>query len=247
MKIDINAAIADLARQHGTDEQHLLSAANRALDTTARAIEREWKHEMRDVFSRPTPYTIEGTYVVLTQGRNLKATVGLKQISGKGTAVADYLAPQIVGGERKQKRFERALQAIGALPRGYRVVPGQGAQLDAYGNMSRGQIVQVLSFLQALPEVGYLGNLSDRRRRQLAQGSASQPGIAYFVGRPGDRLPLGVYQRVRFGSGSAIKPIMIFVRSAQYQPILDLAYVTQITFDKLFPVELAKEMAKPPP
>jgi hypothetical protein len=176
---------------------------------------------------------------------NLTAEVKLKDFAGKSsTPAAVYMAAQIKGGGRGMKRFERALASIGALPPGYRVVPGDGAKLDSYGNMDRGQIVQILSYFRAFPEAGYKANMTDKRRQSLARGSKTKQGISYFVGRPGDRLPLGVYQRIHFARGTAIKAVMIFVRSVMYEAIFDFEFVATSTVDKEFPAEFQQALAE---
>jgi hypothetical protein len=78
----------------------------------------------------------------------------------KGTPASKFLAPEIYGGQRGQKRSERALtryappdvkRAMGN--RGY-WVPGPGLTLNAYGNVSGSTMVQILSDLKAFGEVG---------------------------------------------------------------------------------------------
>lgn len=209
-----------------------------ALTRTAQKVKEAQEREMRDVFDRPTPYTMSSLYMSPATKAKLTAVVWLKDFAAKATPASKYLLPQIVGGTRKPKRFERALQAIGALPPGHRVVPGSGAKLDAFGNISPAQIVQILSYFKAFPEAGYKANMTDKRRTKLARGSKKAQGFSYFVGRPGDRLPLGVWQRVRFARGTAIKPVMIFVPTTTYQAIFDFQYVAKTVisreFDKQF-------------
>jgi len=76
------------------------------------------------------------------------------------------------------------------------------------GNISSGQIVQVLSALKSFPETGYLANRSSRMGARANKNAGN-----FFVGRPaGGHLPLGVYYRTSIG----LKPIMIFVNQPQY-------------------------------
>lgn len=215
-----------------------------ALTRTAYKLKEAEEREMRDVFDKPTPYTMAALAVKPATKAELKAVVSLKNFAGKGTPAADYLLPQIVGGTRKMKRFERALQAIGALPHGYRVVPGAAAKVDAYGNMDRGQIVQILSYFKAFPEAGYKANMTDKRRKALAKGSKSRLGYEYFVGRPGDRLPLGIWQRVRFASGTAVRPVMIFVPSTIYSAVFDFQFTAKVVMKKEFDAQFRRAFAE---
>lgn len=220
-------------------------AAKNAINATAKKVVERETHEMRDIFDRPTPYTLSSVKVFsYATPQNLQAVVGLKDETGKGIPAIKFLATEIAGGARRMKRFEIALRSVGALPEGYRAVPGEGAKRDSYGNMSPAQIVQILSFFKAFPEAGYKANMSAKRRASLKKGSKKSLGFEYFVGRPGDRLPLGVWQRFRLGHGSAIKPVLIFVTSASYQAIFDFVYVAKVAVDKEFPGEFSQAMAE---
>ena len=68
-------------------------------------------------------------------------------------------------GPRVDKASERNLRARGILPAGMFVVPAEGARLDQYGNMSRGQMIQILSGLGALEyRAGFKGNATQSAR-----------------------------------------------------------------------------------
>lgn len=215
-------------------------------NTAAKAVAAE-EREIKDVFNNPTPYTLGAVARTYANKQNLAARIYLKDFAGKGTPASKFLASEIEGGARKMKRFEIALQSVGALPSGFRIVPGAAAKLDSYGNMDRGQIVQILSFFKAFPEMGYKGNMTDKKRAALARGNkrTGAMGYVYFVGRPGDRLPLGIWQRFTQGHGSLIKPVMIFVPHANYKKLYDFTYVGQKVIDREFigEMKLAAEMA----
>lgn len=159
---------------------------------------------MRSVFDKPTPYTLRALKVVPATKANLRAELGFKEFGG--TPAWKYLGPQVEGGPRRRKRFEIALQAVGILRSNEYVVPGAGATLDGYGNMSSGQLRQLLSAL---------GASSDR-----AQNTQHRPkrgnrrrNLDFFVLR-GTRAPDGVYLRVE----RKAVPMLIFVRSVSYRP-----------------------------
>jgi hypothetical protein len=202
-----------------------------ALTKTVGQIAEAEQHEMRDVFNKPTPYTLSSVYTKSATKANQTASVGFKDFAGKGTPATKFLAAQMKGGTRKQKRFERALQSVGALPSGYYVVPGSAAKLDSYGNIDRGLIVQLLAYFRAFPEMGYKANMSDKRKAALAKGNKKGgTGVSYFVGKPGGgKSPLGIWARYAFGHGSAVKPVLIFVSAAQYEAIFDFYYVAELT------------------
>lgn len=229
MKISIKSNVDQVvAEMRNFPRNQLPFAIATALTKTAQDIKDAEIREVKDVFDRPTPYTLESFYVRPAKKTQLVASVGIKDFAGKGTPAIKFLAAQINGGARRQKRFERALQSVGAMPSGYYAVPGSAAKLDAYGNLDRGLIVQLLSYFQAFPEMGYKANMTDKRKAALAKGNQKKGigGVAYFAGTPGDRLPLGIWARYSLGHGSAVKPVLIFIKSAYYQPLLDFFFVS---------------------
>ncbi|KRB73456.1 hypothetical protein [Noviherbaspirillum sp. Root189] len=244
MKVSINSDLPQLQARIEDMGKQVKFAAAVALTRTAQKIKDAQLREMRDVFESPTPWTMSSLFVNPATKDKLIAVVWLKDFAAKATPAAKYLMPQIDGGPRSLKRFEKALQSVGALPAGYHVVPGEAAKLDAFGNMDRGQIVQILSYFKAFPEAGYKANMTDKRKAQLARGTRSKQGFEYFVGRPGDRLPLGVWQRIRFARGTAIKPVMIFVRSAQYKAIYDFQFVAKMVYTQEFKQEFDRAYAE---
>ena len=81
-------------------------AAELALDATAKAIRDEVKTTMPRVFDRPTPYTLNSLQVTPTHNHNMTAMVWFKDPDRMGQ---HYLVPQVDGGPRKLKGFERGL------------------------------------------------------------------------------------------------------------------------------------------
>lgn len=223
-------------------------ASARALTRTAQLVQAAEVHEISDVFRQPTPYTLSAVALRPATKESQSAYVWIKSDSAKGTPAEKYLSAEIEGGSRSLKRFELALRSVGALPDSYYAVPGSGAKVDSYGNMDRGQIVQILAFFKAFPEAGYRANITTAGRQRLAKGTKAKQGFAYFVGRPaGGKLPLGVWQRTSFAHGSSIRPVLIFVPSVLYEPIFDFYFVasTIITrnMDKEFRSALADAVA----
>lgn len=192
-------------------------AISLALNRTAQDAVKALQGEMRRVFDRPTPFTMNSIRVRWATKRRLEAEIWFRDDMQGGTAPSHYLAPEVAGGERRMKRFELALRARNLLPPGMYAMPGAGAKLDSYGNISRGQIVQVLSALGAAEMTA--GFSANRTARSIARrGGKKLPD--YFVGRPGNGMgPLGIWQRV---TGHAVKPIIIFVRKPTYTARFDV-------------------------
>lgn len=168
------------------------------------------------VFDRPTPFTQKGVLYTRATKETLTATVFLRdEASGNGNPPARYLGPEVRGGARGAKGFERRLRAAGVMRGDEFAIPAIGQPRDAYGNLPRGLLNRVLSQLQAAGGVGYLANETARSRKRNPRSRASR----YFVvsdavgGRQDrgiGRLPRGVYER----RGRSIRAVLIFVSGA---------------------------------
>lgn len=189
-------------------------------------------------------------------GKFFAYEVYLQDEVSKGTAPAKYLAPQIYGGSRPFKRFERALQLTDIAPGSQYAMPAVAARQDAHGNMSAGHIRQILSYFNAAQlRAGYEANSSDKTRRRLAKDSKRKGvrGVEYFIskgavsrgGGPGQanrkrqHLPAGIWQRTSFGAlGSAIKPVLIFTpRASRYTPHIKFYAVAEAAVKQHWPTE----------
>lgn len=196
-------------------ERRLNAALATALTRTAGDVKKALQAALPRVFDRPTPYTMNSLYVRTATADRLAASVYFKDDSATskgGTPATKYLLPQVESGQRRVKRFERALQAFGALPAGWGTVPGQGALLDAYGNWSRAQIMGMLGQLSKSRDVG------PQKRQTATQRKA---GGQYFVVKPGTagRVAPGVYQRELLGRN--ITPVVLFVELPTYSKRFD--------------------------
>ncbi|QDQ26715.1 hypothetical protein FNU76_10255 [Chitinimonas arctica] len=200
-----------------------------ALTRTAGHAQRQVQATMPRVFDRPTPYTLRGMRVKPARANLLQAEVTFKDDTFKGTPAEKYLGPEVFGGARRLKRFERALQAKGLMPAGMVAVPGEAMQLDSFGNMRGSEIVKLLSQLQAFGEQGYRANATDGRLAKLKQGTRTRQGFELIVVKPGQKparggkaLPAGIWRRTYTAFGTSLQPLVLFVRSATYQRRLDL-------------------------
>jgi hypothetical protein len=208
---DLKQAARDvraLGRQAGFAQ--VVALTRTALD--AKVAEQE---TMRSVFDRPTPYTINSVFVKPATKAKPEAQVGLKDEYGfpsENQITANrYLGPHIDAGPRSTKRFEKRLQLDGQMPRGWFAVPGQFARLDEYGNISRGQITQILSQLTLTKVSGYSAGITVRSRKGAIKRAGGE-----FIALPHGRgkLPPGIYQVTQFSAGrSAPRPVVIFFKS----------------------------------
>lgn len=238
----------------GFSDRRFAAAVATALTRTAASIRTDLQREAKAVFDRPTPYTLRQLRYVGATAANLTAAVGFdiaavtdirgtvqRFAAGSDVPSSKYLQPQVAGGGRRAKRFEVLLRAAGHLPAGYVTVPGQGAAIDAYGNMSRGQLIQILSQLRITAEAGYTRDMSFDARKQLA--AQRKAGGRFFVIPVGDRRAApGVYQREFAGRG--ITPVIMFVRAARYTPRFDFYGIASRLGAQRFPAELQRALAE---
>lgn len=188
------------------------------LNAIAERIRRGEREVMRQRFDRPTSYTLDSLYIRRASKSKLFAEVNIKDSAYKAAPATNWLNAEIVGGERRQKRSEKALSSVGL---GRYWAPGPGAVLDGYGNVSRGFIVKVLSALRAFGEQGYTANRSKGKRSQRKARN-----FDIFVGAPNGSEPAGVWQRVAMGHGTALKPLMWIRNEAP-------SYRVRFPFDKI--------------
>jgi hypothetical protein len=194
-----------------------------ALTRSAQRIQQNEKTVMRSRLDRPTPFTMNSLFVKSATKTRLEARVWFKDYAAKGSTAGQYLQPQVMGGQRRQKRFERALVARGYMKSSQYVVPAKSAPTDAYGNVPRSVYVKILSALGAFAQQGYLANATGSKRSK-AKGNADKYFYANLDGTE------GIWERVRSAFGTGAKPIFIFTESApQYRarfPFFKIAETT---------------------
>lgn len=211
------------------------NAAITALNETGKLVKDELREQMTRVFDRPTPYTLNALYVKRATAEKPAVTIAPRMFAGKGTVPEKYLWPQVFGGDRNLKRHEQALKRIGILPPGMYAVPGSAAQLDAYGNMSRGQIIQILAYFKAFGEQGYRANITEKGKAKLKRGTKKKRGMEYFaVISQRSHLKRGIYQKVSFGFGKAIRPVMMFIKSPSYRKRYEFGKIAEAKAKQVF-------------
>lgn len=138
-----------------------------ALNQTGKAIKLAEVSEMRRVFEAPTRYTLNSLRFEPSKANNLQAKVLSKEPE---RMQQHYLVPQVEGGARKLKGFERGID-------GKEMVPGEGAKVNAAGNVVIPQIKGALA------------------------GSKGRKSDYFYLRQPNGKLLPGVYQRVKTSRG----------------------------------------------
>lgn len=244
MEIKIQTNIKEVQEALKKAASQVPFALSVAINASAEKAKELVRAEMPRVFDRPTPWVLNSLRVKRSTKTNLTAELAYKDRNSVENS-RSMVEPHVFSGKRHYKAMEARLMHIGLLPAGYNVVPGAAAKLDANGNMSQGQISQVLNVLGTYTEAGY--NKADSRTvARLAKGNKkkNQYGFVYWVNRVGSikakHIPPGVYQRVITGFGTSLKPILIFVKQAQYKHRLDFFGIAGKTINAELPREFTK-------
>lgn len=264
VRAKIDGLDAVQASLRGLADGKIKVAARAALNDAAFIGKKETEKRIAEAFDRVTPWIAKSVRYVKAKGEKLESSIDFDAWGNKtGVTAAKVLSAEIYGGQRRHKRHELALQRLGILPDGMFIVPGEAAQMDGYGNMSASQIRQIISWFNAGEmTAGSTQNMTDKRRSNLRKGSMRKGrvtnGFEYFVVQPGQRrefqrhnggkgthkMQPGIYQRIFLGHGTAIKPVMIFVKSPAYKQRLDFYRIAGdaalAEFKRAFPMYLEK-------
>jgi hypothetical protein len=240
LSVDFNTTkfTRDLQRWQKTEVP--LAIAKALTFTAKKGIQPELIREMSRVFDRPTRFTLNSTYVKPATVQTMTAWVGVKDYASKAIPAIKWLAPQIFGGSRGLKRSEMLLRSQGILYPDEHIVPGEKARLDAHGNMSRGQMQQILS------RVGASFDGLTRARGRVSRVKGTGYSETYFYVRtPMGRLSRrGIYRRVLFASGSAVEPVLIFVKRPRYRRRYNFFRIAEQTFQLRYPLQLKYELER---
>jgi hypothetical protein len=236
-------------------ERKVPAGVVRAVNDVAFGVRREWHREAGRVFDRPVALTTNATLVAkagasftargaqFRAGRDAsvaEARIYLRDDAFKGTPPVKYLFPEVQGGGRNVKRFERALIAAGLMPAGMYAMPARGFPLDRHGNVPGNLITKILSALQASSDS--LQNATSRSRSKRSRNK--RPARYFAVARPGLGLPPGIYERVATGFGWATRGVFIYTRAPSYRPRYNVFELGQRYIDAHLPARIAAEMAK---
>jgi hypothetical protein len=239
LSVEINTTklTRDLQRWQKTQVPFAIA---KALNATAYDIQTQLQGEMGRVFDRPTRFTLNSTSRKNATPATLEARVKIKDEALKAISPITALSHHVYGGARAVKRSEILLRQRGILGPDEYIVPGAGARLDAHGNMSRGQMQAILSRVDA--SFDKLARAPGRVTRVKGKGY----GETYFYLRtPHGRLTRrGIYRRVIFGSGSAVEPVLIFVRQPRYRRRLRFFEIAEQTFQLRYPLQLKIELER---
>lgn len=231
---DIRAAVRDL---DNLARSQVPFAAARALTATGQDVRNELGATMTGVFDRATVFIKRSAFATAATKAKLEVTTGIRDKSSGKASPADYVREHFSGGARGHKPMERAMQAIGALPAGYRAVPGAGMKLDANGNPNRKAVAEILGALRTGMRVH-----SGKGKRAATQTYFVRP-----VGAEDKRtahLAPGIYRRTNRGGETVLAPVFLFVDEASYQAVIDLPRLATEVVGRKFAGHFAAALAQ---
>ena len=231
MRISIDHDLERLDRKlNNIHKKQIPFAAAKALTEVGKKIKQAEVNQMKRVFDRPTRFTLNSLFLKPATKKRLTARVWLRDWAPKGTPATKYLAPQIEGGKRQLKGFEKLLHAKGVLPDGYYAVPSRKARRDAYGNLNKGLLNQILSFSGAQRDAA----------QNTKQGRKRQTRARFVLLDERDGKPGGIW---KLDSNKNLYPILIFVKAPTYDDRLDFFGVAEKIMKKHIKKELGRAIA----
>jgi len=239
--ININADIKEAQRALDVvSKRQIPFATVLMLNELAKSTKKRTEIDIKRNLDRPTNYAQRMMGVKFANKANLTSQVNVRgSVSGGETKVLEHL---FAGGGRKGKGFEGTLVSKGIMPNGMYAMPGEGAPLDFYGNIKRSFIRQLIDYLTANKVVKKSAQFENRQRKQVKGATSSQ----YFVVNQKKQggLPLGIWQHIGFGSGKALRPVIIFVsREPVYDRYFNLGNTAQQAVARDARFEFDKAMA----
>lgn len=164
--------------------------------------------KMGAVFQAPTPWTLKTPRV--DKAKTKLNPSSRMYINDEGQQ-ARVITHEFAGSHRISRKLEGYLFSQGFLKPGQQMVPGPACPLDGYGNPQA-------SFMKAMMK--YINeNKNTKKQSKLAAGA-----VSYFIstGPPTSKLAAGIWMRVKYSKGSAIKPAFFFVTTRAYRQLIDV-------------------------
>jgi hypothetical protein len=232
------------------------SVAAKALTQAALLTRDKTYDQMRAKFDRPTPFVMKGLRIKAAEKNEfpMTAEVFVKDFPITGhnsfsdqyqSGLANIIGHQFGGGKRQRKLLEARLQQRGMITASEYLVPGAAAKLDSYGNISRGQLQQILSQL-FIRQSGFDNSPTSSKRSKRNQAKAGDifwsTGTKGFASSKGHNGTLSKGVWVRTNGGRSLKPLLIVVRRPVYKQLINMQAIADDVMANDFPRLYAKAL-----
>lgn len=224
------------------NQKRMSTAVAMALTASAQDVHQELVKQMRGAFDRPTNFTLKAFYIRPATRAKLQSAVAMKdrQFAKNTLSAEQMLGHQFRAGGigREYKRLEKMFYSMGMLGSGEYLAPVPGrAQLDAFGNMVRGQITKIMNDLRVTKTDKY--GARKRIKSQYRSGSMVIPaGYFWSRGTPGaggSHLNRGVWFRTSVGN---VYPVLMVRRAVRYSQRVDLKRIGDGVVQSVFRLNL---------
>jgi len=234
MQIDIKSDIDKLKKDLTSIQKKQIPAATQwALNNTAKKVKAAEVREIKKVFNRPTRFTQNSLWIKWARKTKLQALVKLKDEAFKGNPAAKFLQPEIEGGARRHKGFEKLLISKGQMPRNMYAIPSRTIKKNQYGNVSNGVIQKILSGLSSQRDTYQNAHSGSKRSKTAGK---------FFSGVIGHTHGIWDIGRLQRGLPALL---FIFVTGApRYRARFNFQRVAKKTIGIVFKREFKKTMAK---
>ena len=193
-KVELKGVKEALRTFDDVEKRELPFAMSKAINDTARLIRKAEVDTMQQIFHKPTRWVLNSLFMRPSTKQRLQALVYFKD------QAVGYMLPHVQGGTRPQKRSEKLLKTYW--------VPGRAARLNAYGNISPGQVVQILSATHKAYDPYSWTTARSRKKNP-------KPRDYFIVRHQRGRLFPGVWER--HGKTKSPRPIIRFIGTPQYK------------------------------
>lgn len=207
-------------------------AIARGLTKTARDVQRTVQLEQLRVFNKPLPYVQRAWWVDQADANRPGPVQAAVYLARDPQYARHPITPQVLGGNRALKRFERSLGHKSAIPPGWYAVPTEKA-LDSGGKMKRGLIQQIVAQAARQQLAGYskqLGLKASKKEKSYRVKAQQRAGGQFvFVTKRRGKLTPGIYLAEGSGVGkkmgpfrrNTLIPYFRYVPSVTYRQRLD--------------------------
>jgi hypothetical protein len=217
----VKPALDQLKKQLDAAKKQMQFAERQALNDIGKAVQDGLKDEMKGVFRKPTKTTLNSIKFwparpIKVNGETISSEAIIfiqdsygnknkEKLSSPALTPKDYLAPQILGGQRGHKRYELRMIKAGILGSGQYLVPGE-SQSALTGNVLFKNIMGILSDIKAINSEWETGRYYKRHKGQSR--AQKERGSTFFVGSPGGGTKtLAIWERDNMSNN--IVPIFI--------------------------------------